>query len=166
MDRTFLATVVAAVLLVAGGIGAGVYLSGTGAFDQRFRVDPAVTQFHASNATCVADPDGNLTVSKAVADNSTYLSFTRNVTVPSDDNTVANASLARVGLANYTLSMQSVVTGRDGEGCPAGTTPVVEVTGTVQVPHSREEPYRVTVVYDDEVIAVVRNQPSGVTVED
>lgn len=165
MDRTFAATVVAALLLVAGGVGAGLLLSGTGAFDEPLRVDPALTQFSAGNATCAADPAFNTTAQLTVQDDSTYLSVDRNVTVPGPGYTLGDASFERVGLANYTLSMESVRVGGQGS-CPDGTTPVVPVRASVQVPHSEGEPFRVTVVRDGEAVAVLRNDPEGLSVEE
>lgn len=165
MDRTFAATAVAALLLVAGGVGAGLLLSGTGAFDEPFRVDPALTQFSAGNATCVADAGPNSTVRSSVADDSTYLTVDRNVSVRGPGAAVANASFERVGLANYTLALETAGGDRRGD-CVAGRAAVVPVRATVQVPHSADEPFRVTVVRDDEPVLVVRNGPNALTTEE
>lgn len=166
MDRTFLATVVAAVVLLVAGVGAGVYLGGTGVFDQQPRVDPALTQFSAGNATCTDASTANTSVSLSTdEEGSSFLLVRRNVTVPDPAHTL-NASFERVELANYTLALHSVETDATVDGCPAGESPRVPVTATVQVPHSHNESYGVTLVHDGDRIATVHNQPGGLAVRD
>lgn len=156
MDRVFVATVVAAVALLAGGVLAGVYLAETGAFDEPFRVDPAVTHFQATNATCGATL-GNASAAAAAAADSTYLQVADNVTV--DPGTALdNATLERVGLANYTLTIE---TGPgDAPACDGGPA-VARFTATVQLPHSQNESYGVTVRYRGETVAVITNGPGA-----
>ncbi|WP_255150608.1 hypothetical protein [Halorarius halobius] len=161
MDRTFLLTVAAALLLLAGGVGAGVYLGGTGAFDQRPRVEPAVTGFSTGNASCV----GTATVAPRVqVDNTTrgsFLILRANLTL-ADDRVPTNATIEEAGLANYTLR----VTDEAGAvtACPDGRTAVAPVQVFFQVPHPGAEPFGVTVRYRESTLFRLRNGPEGLRV--
>lgn len=154
MDRVFAATIVAAVVLLGAGVLAGAYLAGTGAFDEPFRVDPAVTHFEATNATCGAPP-GNVSAGAGTADESTFLTVAANVTLEPDTG-LDNATLERVGLANYTLAVDTGA--GDAPACDGGQA-VARFVATVQVPHSEDEPYGVTVRHRGETVAVVTNGP-------
>lgn len=162
MDRTFLATVVATVVLLAAGIGVGVYLGDTGAFDDRPRVDPAVTGVFPRGVACVADPTANATVNAGNTTRGSFLTLT--VELPLDEGTAppTNATLDESGLANYTLALES------GSGeqptCDAGESPVATVRVDFQVPHPGEEPFGVTVTYRDAALFRIRNDPQGLRV--
>jgi hypothetical protein len=165
MDRPFLATVVAAVLLLAAGVGAGVYLGGTGAFDERPRVDPALTGFTAAAASCVADPVGNTTISLATQGEDSFLTIERNVTVP-DTGHGLDAAFERTSLANYTLTVTPIDTDKPARECEDGAVPRAEFVATIQVPHAGNESYRVSVVAGDRRVATIRNEPGGLSVRE
>lgn len=165
MDRPFLGTMVAAVLLLAAGVGAGVYLGGTGVFDERPRVEPALTGFTASGAACVDDPVANTTVDVATQEDDSFLTISRNVTVP-DTGHGLNASFERASLANYTLTIAPVATDKPARECEDGAVPQAEFIATVQVPHSGNESYAITVVGDGRRLTTIRNRPSGLDVRE
>jgi hypothetical protein len=166
MDRTFLATVGAAVLLLVAGVGAGVYLGGTGVFDRQPRLDPALTQFSAGNATCTSSSTANTSVTRSTDEAGTsYLLVRRNVSVP-DRSYTLNATFRRVELANYTLDLRSVETDGAAESCAAGETARVPFTATVQVPHRLNETYGVTIVHDGDRVATILNRPGRIEVRD
>ncbi|MFB6191776.1 MAG: hypothetical protein ABEI11_00465 [Haloarculaceae archaeon] len=159
MDRAFLATVVASVILLAGGVAGGLYLGGTGAFDDRPRVTPRVTQFDAGGIACTSDPATAPRVDPGNTTRGTFVVVRANLTVEGSRPT--NATLDRVGLANYTLTYETVPTGTD---CPAGETAVVRTLVSLQVPHRGGEPFRVTARYRDRTVFTLRNTPEGLTV--
>lgn len=166
MDRTFLGTVGAAVVLLVAGVGAGVYLGGTGVFDRQPRLDPALTQFSAGNATCTESASANTSVTRSSDDaGSSFLHVRRNVTVQDRSHTL-NASFRRVELANYTLDLRSVETDRAVDPCQAGDVARVPFTATVQLPHRLNETYGVNIVYGGDRIATIRNRPGRVVVHD
>jgi hypothetical protein len=159
MDRAFLATVVASVVLLAGGAAAGLYLGGSGAFDDRPRVTPQVTQFDAGNVTCASDPATDPRVTPGNTTRGSFVVVRTNLTV--DGTRPVNASLARAGLANYTLTYETVP---DATACPAGETAVVRTLVSFQVPHRGGEPFGATARYGDRTAFTVRNGPEGLTV--
>jgi hypothetical protein len=162
-DRTFLATVVATVVLLGLGLGAGVYLGETGAFDGQPRVDPSVSGVFVSNTTCVADPVANATVSAGNTSRGSFLSLTADLPLRDGATPPTNATIEQAGLANYTLAIESRSDG-DPPACAAGETPVATVRVDFEVPHPGEEPFGVTVTYRDDALFRVRNSPEGLRV--
>lgn len=163
MDRTFLATVLAAVVLLAGGVAAGLYLSGTGAFDEPQRVDARVTGFFGGNATCVAEPDTSPDVTVGNTSKGSFLILEVNVTAR-DGRLPNNVSLVEMDLASYVLRYARGVSAPD---CPAGETAVRSTRVDFQVPHPGAEPFGVTVRYANETLFVLENgHEPGVKVKD
>lgn len=162
MDRTFLAVTAATVLLLAGGAAAGLLLTDTGVFDQQPRVDAAVTSFSAGNATCVSAPATEPRVT--IGENTTrgaFLIIRTNVTVGSPESRIENATLDETGLANYTLTYETVP---GEESCPDGETAVLPTQTVFQLPHRSDEPFGVTVLNGDEALFRLRNDPNGLRV--
>lgn len=163
MDRTFLAVSLASVVLLVGGVAAGALLGGTGAFDQRPRVEPAVTSFSADDAVCVTDANTTTRVSVGNNTRGSFLTVRTNVTVASAGTSVDGATLTQAGLANYTLTYES---SPGGEACADGEQAVVFTQTTVGVPHPGGEPFGVTARYDDRTLFRLRNTPNGLRVLD
>lgn len=163
MDRAFLARVVGAVVLLGVGVAAGVYLGNTGAFDDRPRVDPAVTGVYAENVTCVADPEQRATVATGNTTRGSFLSLTADLPLSDGHVPPTNASIAETGLANYTIAIGDRQAD-DAPTCTHGTTPVATVRVDFEVPHPGVEPFEVTVTYGGEPAFRVRNGPEGVRV--
>jgi hypothetical protein len=163
MDRMFLVISVASVVLLLGGIAAGALLGGTGAFDQRPRVEPAVTSFSADGATCVADADTTARVSVGNNTRGSFLTVRANVTVTGAEGRVGDATLAEDGLANYTLTYE---TSAAGARCPDDEQAVVFTQATVGVPHPGGEPFGITARTDDRRLFHLRNTPNGLRVLD
>lgn len=163
MDRTFLAVSVASVVLLVAGIAAGVLLGGTGAFDERPRVEPAVTGFSADDAVCVADANTTTRVSVGNNTRGTFLTIRTNVTVGGTGTSIDDATLTEAGLANYTLTYES---SGGGTACPDGERAVVFTETSVGVPHPGGEPFGVTARYDDRTLFRLRNTPNGLRVLD
>ncbi|WP_255196888.1 hypothetical protein [Halorarius litoreus] len=163
MDRAFLATVLAAVVLLVAGIGAGVFLGGTGAFDDRPRIDPAVTGFSAGNVTCKPNPATTPKVDTGNTSRGTFLVLRTNLSLADAETLPTNATIRESGLANYTLTIEpgaaAVPTCDDDE------TPVVFTQVFFEVPHPGEEPYGVTVTYGDDALFRLRNDPQGLRVQ-
>ncbi|MFC7177233.1 hypothetical protein [Halosegnis marinus] len=162
MDRTFLAVSAATVVLLAGGVAAGVFLTDTGVFDDQPRVDAAVTGFSGGNATCVDEPATEPRVT--VGENTTrgaFLILRANVTVGSPDTRIENATLRETGLANYTLTYET--TGGGG-ACPSGETAVAYTQTVFQLPQRSDAPFGVTVLRGDETLFRLRNGPNGLRV--
>lgn len=163
MDRAFLATVVAAVALLVAGVGAGVFLGGTGAFDERPRVEPAVTGFSTGNVTCTLSPVTTPKIDSGNTSRGTFLVLRTNVSLADSSALPTNATIEEVGLANYTLALDSDAT--VDVACADGETPVVFTQVFFEVPHPGAEPYGVTVTYGDEVLFRIRNSPEGLRVQ-
>lgn len=161
MDRRFLAAVVASVALLAAGIGAGIYLGGTGSFDERQRVDPAVTSFSAGNVTCTDAASTAPTVDVGNTTKGSFLVVRTNVTLPDASTRLTNATLAERGLANYTLTLEDEQSDGDQIRCPSGESPVSSAQVVLQLPHPGDEPFGVTTVYRGETLFRVRNGPAG-----
>ncbi|MFB6119029.1 hypothetical protein [Halosegnis sp.] len=161
MDRRFLATVAAAVVLLAAGGAVGVIVGGAGLFDRQPRVDPTVTAFNSSDARCAEAPASEPRVDAGNTTRGTFLIIRANLTVSGPDSRLKNATLAETGLANYTLTYE----GAAGDGtCPDGERAVVSTYVAFQVPHRGGEPFGVTVRYRNRVLFELRNGPSGVAV--
>jgi hypothetical protein len=163
MDRAFLATVVAAVVLLGVGIGAGVYLGETGAFDDQPRVDPAVSGVFVENTTCTTAPAANATVSAGNTSRGSFLILTTDLPLDEGAAPPTDATIERSGLANYTLAIESRSTD-EAPTCGADETAVATVRVDFEVPHPGEEPFGVTVTYRDDALFRVRNSPEGLRV--
>jgi hypothetical protein len=163
MDRAFLATVVAAVVLLGVGIGAGVYLGESGAFDDQPRVDANVSGTFVENTTCATDPVANATVSAGNTSRGSFLILTADLPLRDGAAPPTNATIEQSGLANYTLALESRSAG-DTPTCADGETPVATVRVDFEVPHPGEEPFGVTVTYRDDALFRVRNSPEGLRV--
>jgi len=159
MDRAFLATVTASAILLAGGAAAGLYLTETGAFDDRPRVEPRVTQFDAGETSCTSDPGLAPRIDPGNTTRGTFLVVRTNLTV--DEARPTNATLEQRGLANYTLTYETTAGGID---CPPGETAVVSTLAALQVPHRGGESFRVTARYRDRTAFTLHNRPEGLTV--
>lgn len=163
MDRTFLAVSLASVVLLVGGVAAGVFLGGTGVFDQRPRVDPAVTSFSAEDPVCVADPNTTVRVSVGNNTRGSFLTIRTNVTVATAGTGIDGATLTETGLANYSLAYEAA--GR-GDPCARGERAVVFTQTTVGVPHPGGEPYGITARLENRTLFRVRNTPDGLRVRE
>jgi hypothetical protein len=161
MDRAFLATVVAAVVLLAGGLAAGAYLSDTGLFDRRTTLDPAVTQFEATGGAC-GPPPGNVTVTQSAARQSSFLTVRGNATVPDSSYTVT-PELERTGLANYTLHIDPEATEKPTRTCEGGRVAQAAYTASIQIPNGENEPFRVVIRHGNETVRVYDNDPTNRT---
>lgn len=165
MDRAFLATVVATVVLLGAGIGVGVYLGETGAFDDRPRVEPAVSGVFVEGVTCTAEPAPNATVTAGNTSRGTFLTLTAELPMRDDARPPTNATVEASGLANYTLAIEER-TGGDAQTCEDGERAVATVRVDFEVPHPGEEPFGVTVTYREDAVFEIRNGPEGLRVAD
>jgi len=159
MDRTFLAVSLATGVLLLAGVGAGVFLSGSGLFDRQPRVDASVTNVTSDRAVCVADPDTAPGVDIGNTTRGSFLIIRTNVTVAEPGVGIENATLTETGLANYTLTYEP--SAGDGDACPDGEHAVVRTQTVFQLPHRGGEPFGVTVLLDDERLFRLRNTPEG-----
>jgi len=159
MDRTFLAVSLATAVLLVAGVGAGVFLGGSGLFDRQPRVDATVTNFTSDPAVCVDDPNTIPDVDIGNTTRGSFLIVRTNVTVAGPDVEITDATLSETGLANYTLTYET--TAGDGDACPDGERAVVRTQTVFQLPHPGGEPFGVTVLLDDERLFRLRNTPEG-----
>lgn len=163
MDRQFLAVTVASVLLLAGGIGAGIYLDSTGTFDQRDEAAPAVTYFGGGNATCLpADTDSPM-VSINNDSEGSYLSIEGAIPVDRTRARVTNATFERLDRTTYELTYTTAPRTLD---CPAGRAPAVDAQTAIQVPHPGPELFGVELRYPDGTEYRIRKTGDGATVEE
>lgn len=159
MDRTFLAVSLATAVLLVAGVGAGVFLGGSGLFDRQPRVDATVTNFTSDPALCVAEPDTTPDVDLGNTTRGSFLIVRTNVTVAGPGVEITDATLSETGLANYTLRYEP--TAGNGDECPDGERAVVRTQTVFQVPHPGGEPFGVTVLLDEEQLFRLRNTPEG-----
>lgn len=163
MDRTFLATVVATVVLLGAGLAAGLYIGGTGTFDERQRVDAEVTGFFVGNVTCEIEPNTTPAVDVGNTTRGSFLTLEVNVTAR-DSRLPVNATIDETALAQYNLSYAP---GGSAPDCAAGESAVVPTRVDFQVPHPGREPFGVTVRYGNETLLIIENgNEPGVVVED
>ncbi|PSQ53925.1 hypothetical protein BRD20_01185 [Halobacteriales archaeon SW_8_65_20] len=163
MDRQFLAVTVVSVLLLVGGIGAGVYLDSTGAFDQRSEVTPAVTYFDGGNATCLPASTEPPSVTVNNDSEGSYLTVEGAIPVSGSRARITNATLDRLDRTTYELSYDTAPRSLD---CPAGRAPAVDAQTTVQVPHPGPALFGVELLYPDGTTYRIRKTGDGATIEE
>ncbi|MDZ7746294.1 MAG: hypothetical protein U5K28_07205 [Halobacteriales archaeon] len=163
MDRQFLAVTTASVLLLVGGIGAGIYLDSTGTFDQRPEVAPAVTYFDGGNATCL--PVSTEPPEIAINNDSegSYLTIEGAVPVSGSRARLTNATLDQLDRTTYELSYRTTPRSLS---CPAGREPAVQAQTTIQVPHPGPELFGVELLYPDGSEYRIRKTGDGATIEE
>lgn len=163
MDRRFIGTIIAGAILLGGGLAAGFYIGGTGAFDEQQRVDAAVTGFLAGDATCEPEPDTSPTVDVGNTSRGSFLTLEVNVTAR-DGRLPGNATIEETDLAEYALTYTP---GPSAPDCASGETAIMPTRIDFQVPHPGREPFGVTVSYADVTLLVIENgNEPGVVVED
>jgi len=163
MDRQFLAVTAASVLLLVGGIGAGIYLDSTGTFDQRAEAVPAVTYFEGGNATCLpADTDAPMVTINNDTEGS-YVSIEGAIPVDRTRARVTNATLEQLDRTTYELTYTTAPRTLD---CPEGRAPAVDAQTAVQVPHPGPELFGVELLYPDGTEYRIRKPGGDPSVEE